>query len=399
MLISLAGWHIDYAARTAQKGGVIRRLSPRAVKLLQTLEEADGAVVDRCTLLNLIWPNVFVSDESLTQVVAEIRRSLGDKGLIETINRSGYRLTQRAELALPTSAIGVANQNEPPVDLRALALCMEAKREIVRCGCGSMQRAEELTAEAIDLAPNFAGAHAERAIALVRSHLYWSAGRNLLPHAIAEAERAVALDPKLAAGHSALGYAYSAAGHWVAAERAHRQALAADPNSAACYHHAAWYLMSRQMHGPAITYFEQVGDLEPLNIKGYLHAAQLCHRNDPVRSRRNARRALRRAHTRLDDDPEDLRALTAIPVLMALLGEPGAAYSAAQDINVSGSAQAIYLASTLSMIGESERAIVTFEELFDHGWRDSHWLYTDPAFNPIFGDRRFRRLCRGLAAA
>ena len=399
MKLTIEDWQIDVAARTACRAGVTNRLSPRAMRLLQILAEARGATMSRTDLLDRVWPNVTVGDESLTQVVSEIRRTLGNKGLIATVSRGGYRLT----VPVAEVAAAPANHARRPdpcfTDLEAHAICLEARDELVRCGPGAIERAEALTAQAVDLAPDSAEVQSERAIALVRSHLYWSGGRPLLGAALAHAERAAALDPCSASAQSCLGYAYAAGEHWAAADIAHRRALALAPDSASCYHLAAWYLMSCRKLRPAIAFFERVGDLEPANIKGYLHAAQLSTLFDPARARRNAQRALRRARNRLDTDPTDMRALAATALVMALLGETASAYATIETIDTSGSAQAAYLASALALVGESDRALLQIEELFDHGWRDMFWLYVDPSFERIADHRRFRAVARGLRAA
>lgn len=398
MHLVLGGWRIDTGARVATNGDATMRLTPRAARLLDVLVQSDGALLTRDALLDLIWPDVTVGDDSLTQVVAEVRRALGDPKIIETIPRSGYRLAQPA--LRPIEAMEARDAPDPvrDLDLEAYSFCLEARAEVASCGRGSIERADALTAEAAAIAPDSAIISAERAIAMVRTHMYWSEGCDVLPAALAEARRAVALDPRLALAQSALGYAHAAAGHWAAADAAHRIALALDPRDPVICHNAAWLLMSRRQYRQAVVYFEQAGNLEPQNIKGYLMAAQIGRRLDPARGRRNAERALQRARTRLDADPRDPRALSASAVLMALLGEPSAAFTAMESIDVSASAQAIFHASAMAMIGEEKRAVALFEELFDHGWRDACWLDADPAFDAL-DDRRFLRMRQRLAAA
>lgn len=396
MHLLINDWRVDVAARTAIRGRDERQLSPRAIKLLQILAQAEGAVVSRNQLLDQIWPNVLASDESLTQVVSELRRVLKDRDIVATVPRGGYRLTrpvrQQARDRSEFTELDTAG-------LDARALCLEARDELVRCGPGAIQHAENLTAEAIDLCPNSSEIRTERAVALIRSHLYWSEGRNNLSQALCDAEFAVQADPGSASAHSAFGYACSSAGHWSAAEDAHRRALAADPHSASAYHLAAWFLMSRRRLRPAIRFFEQVGNLEPANIKGYLHAAQLSSVSDPQRCRRNAERALVRARQRFESDPSDTRAIVATACAMALLGESSSAFATIESIDTTGSAQAVYLASALSTIGEKDRAILILEELFDHGWRDLNWLFVDPAFVSLSSERRFTRMRDSLQAA
>ena len=61
--------------------------------LLHLLRHADR-VVGKEELITSVWPDVTVSDESLTQCVSELRRALGAAGdsIIKTIPRRGYRI-------------------------------------------------------------------------------------------------------------------------------------------------------------------------------------------------------------------------------------------------------------------------------------------------------------------
>ncbi len=344
-------------------------------------------------MLDKVWPDVFVSDESLSQVVTELRRKLGPE-LIETIPRTGYRLTA------PSVAIVETAPDEPSgFHMEAHALCLEARREVVRCGRGSIERADALTAEAVSLAPNCASIRAKRAIALVRRHAYWSQGHHLLHEALQNAQAALERDPNLALAQSALGYAATIAGEWDAAERAHNAALATDTRNPVILHNAAWYLMSRGRVGAAVTYFEQVSDLEPQNIKGYQIAAKLASGFDPARARRNAELALRRTEARLAVDPDDPRALSASAALLALLGEHLSAANSLDQVNAHESSQAIYHAAAWARMGEMRRACHLLEELFERGWRDTCWLDAEPGFAALRDDRQFQRMRRDLAAA
>lgn len=401
MKFNLGNWSVDTRSRSVRGADCDVGLSPRAIAFLGAYVDSGVAVLTRAELMDAIWPEVIVGDDSLTQVVAEIRKKLRDSSIVKTVARTGYqlgapiiRVVDTADCAVGTS--GTAGSNEDALEARAL--CLEAREEMVRCGRGSIERGSALTSEAVELAPDCALVRAEHAIALVREHTYWSEGDRLLPAALSEAKRAVALDPELAIAHSALGYAYSMSGRFRDADAAHRTALELSPRDAVICHNAAWHLMSQGRYRSAINFFEQVSDLESSNIKGYLVAAQLCGRSDPARARRNAERALQRARMRLDVDPHDPRALTASATLMAMLGEPQAAYAAMENIDVSASAQAIYHASAMALIGETKRAVHLFEELFDHGWRDTFWLDADPALAAI-QNQQFHRMRRQLKSA
>ena len=68
-------------------------LRPKTFALLLHLVDRPGKVVGKQELFDAIWPGVVVTDESLTQVVSELRGALGDRDqtLIRTVSRRGYR--------------------------------------------------------------------------------------------------------------------------------------------------------------------------------------------------------------------------------------------------------------------------------------------------------------------
>lgn len=399
MIIVLNEWRFDSETRRAERAAEVSILSPRAAKVLVELSLADGHVLSRQDLLDRVWPKVIVTDESLTKVISEIRQKLRDRTVIETIPKGGYRLcVAQPALSLPASIAA------PPFDscddhLEAHALCHEARDEIVRCGPGAIDRSEALTARAVEQAPGCATVRAERAIALVRSHTYWSEGRNFRELALREAHHAVSLQPDLGLAHSALGYAQAMNGEWNAAQVSHARAVRLSPSDPMILHNAGWYLMYRDKIAAAVSYFEQMSEREPLNIKGYAIASQLCYGRDLQRAQRNARRALSRAHARLQVDPCDHRALTAAASLLAILGDHDSAYSALEQVDVTGSPQAIYHAKAMAYIGEHDRARRYLEELFDHGWRDVFWLSNDPFFSEFRNDSRYETLRQALLAA
>lgn len=401
MRFSLVNWQIRTDARTATRDGTTVRLSPRAIGVLTELVSAQGQVVSRGALLDKVWPDVIVTDESLSQAVSEVRRALQDATVIATVPKAGYRLGHSALIEVSAQR---AAEDRPTAPVRSMnpgayALCLEAREEIVRCGPGSLERADALTAQAVDLAPDCARVRAERSISLTRSHTYWSEGQHRLHDAQTEAQVSIDLNPTLALAHSAKGFALAMAGHWKAAQASHARALSLDARDPLVLHNVAWHLMSRGDYPAAAVYFENVSTLEAGNIKGFFFAARLCRAFDRARSNRNAERALRRARARLDVDPTDPRALSAAAAARALLGELVESAACLEQIDVRNSSQAIYHASAWAMIGECDMAVRLLEELFDHGWRDTHWLDADPAFASLASHKRFQHMRSQLSAA
>ena len=69
------------------------RLRPKAFQLLCHLVENRGRLVSKEELLKTLWPGTFASDDSLVQVLSDIRHALGTESqrIIKTVPRRGYR--------------------------------------------------------------------------------------------------------------------------------------------------------------------------------------------------------------------------------------------------------------------------------------------------------------------
>ena len=74
--------------------GACTVLRPKTFELLRFLLAQAGRVVPREEILDAIWPGIFVTDDSITQCVVEIRKAMGQggAGLLKTIPRRGYLL-------------------------------------------------------------------------------------------------------------------------------------------------------------------------------------------------------------------------------------------------------------------------------------------------------------------
>lgn len=84
-------------------------VKPRSMAVLVELVRADGGVVSRRDLLNKVWKGADVSDDVLTQCVADLRRAFGDDAhnprFVETVKRVGIRLIPPATPERPTKPI------------------------------------------------------------------------------------------------------------------------------------------------------------------------------------------------------------------------------------------------------------------------------------------------------
>ncbi len=87
-------------------------LRPKSFEVLRYLVEHPGRVVTKREMIDAMWPNVTVTDESLTRCISDVRRALGDEDqqIIKTVPRRGYLFD------LPVSPLAVSSGDGPASD-------------------------------------------------------------------------------------------------------------------------------------------------------------------------------------------------------------------------------------------------------------------------------------------
>ena len=98
-------------------------VEPRVMQVLLALYDADGAVLNRETLLEQCWSGLIVGDDAVNRTIAEIRRVARDTGAaipVETIPRVGYRIATGKNTLAPSGTAQPARA--VPIDRRALLL-------------------------------------------------------------------------------------------------------------------------------------------------------------------------------------------------------------------------------------------------------------------------------------
>ena len=103
MRIVFGDCEFDPGRRILLRHGRPAPLSPKAFQLLELLVDRRPEAVAKSELLEHLWADVFVSDASLHNLVAEIRSALGDNPraarYIRTVPRFGYAFQAEARPA------------------------------------------------------------------------------------------------------------------------------------------------------------------------------------------------------------------------------------------------------------------------------------------------------------
>ena len=94
---TLGEWLVQPQLNLLSRAGSFEvQLEPKMMDVLVYLARTPGDVVSRETLIDAVWPDLFISESVLTRAIAGLRRALGDDArrprYIETIAKRGYRL-------------------------------------------------------------------------------------------------------------------------------------------------------------------------------------------------------------------------------------------------------------------------------------------------------------------
>jgi predicted ATPase/DNA-binding winged helix-turn-helix (wHTH) protein len=117
---------VDLAAGALRRGGEPIELQPKVYEALLLFLERPGELLTRELLLRALWPDVFVGDESLSQVMSKLRRAVDDDPraprYFETVPRRGFRFLGEVrrsaslpEVASPSPTPAAAESTTPPL--------------------------------------------------------------------------------------------------------------------------------------------------------------------------------------------------------------------------------------------------------------------------------------------
>src|SRR5690348_17811398 len=96
---------LDVARGCVLRGGEEIKLRPKVYEALKYLVENPGRLIGKQELIQAVWPDSFVTDDSLVQCTVELRRALDDRKqlLLKTVPRRGYLFAAQVTQSPPPS--------------------------------------------------------------------------------------------------------------------------------------------------------------------------------------------------------------------------------------------------------------------------------------------------------
>jgi DNA-binding winged helix-turn-helix (wHTH) protein len=173
--------------RRLEKRSKAVSLPPKTFDALLIFVRNAERLVHRDQLIEALWPDTFVTDANLTNLIVSLRKVLGREA-IQTVSKHGYRLT--------VSVIG-----EPGIDQRTYAAFLEGKQLMVHRSLESVERARDLFSVCVATDPQFAVAWAwlGRCCRFLDKFKEGPSVNMDLAHAAFR--RALSIDPHLSAAH------------------------------------------------------------------------------------------------------------------------------------------------------------------------------------------------------
>ncbi|MGD0578439.1 MAG: transcriptional regulator [Bryobacteraceae bacterium] len=128
----LGAWLIRPELGSLVGDGRASHLTPKAMDVLVCLARRQGQVVSKEEIRREVWPDTYVSDDSLTRCIVELRHAFEDDArqpaIIETIAKRGYRV-------IPPVTWEEPQPHAPVVARRRLWLPASVAVVLVAAGC------------------------------------------------------------------------------------------------------------------------------------------------------------------------------------------------------------------------------------------------------------------------
>jgi DNA-binding winged helix-turn-helix (wHTH) protein len=235
------GFRLNAQQRTLQRAphGTAVELQPRVFDALLHFVERPGELLGKRELMEALWPRVIVEENSLNQVISQLRKALGEKPsehrYIVTAPGRGYRFVAAVRVLDGDVPAPPQPQLPPEVSLKAAPEAffgyLKAMSLSQQPSPESAPAAIELLRRAVEQSPEFSRAHAMLAIQYTTGVMFGFENPAAVQLARQEVAAALALDDCDGASWCAAAAIDCLDGNWTRAEERFRtgQALSTDP--------------------------------------------------------------------------------------------------------------------------------------------------------------------------
>ena len=231
---SFGDFVVDADARRLTKGGASLSLPDRHFGVLVELLSRQGAVVSKDVLIEAVWQDVAVTDNSLEQAVSALRRALGagpdGQPFIQTVPRQGYRFT-----GVVTKSVARASDDDLEDLLAPHRAWIEGRAALETLARDQILRARQVFEGVLERAADHAPAHIGLANACVMQFEMTRTDERpdvaALEAATRHSREACRLAPEYGEAWATLGFVLDRTGQHVDALASSRRAVTLEPDN------------------------------------------------------------------------------------------------------------------------------------------------------------------------
>ena len=231
---------LDERSRQVKRGSFIVDLRAKCFDALAFLIRNANATVTKTQMLEALWPDRDIGEASLTQVIYELRKYLGEEAIV-TVPSVGYQFTPRVHRSPSTSPF---ERYVEPADV--YELYAKGKFLLEKRGKREFLEALDLFRKVVEKAPDYAPAYVGMAQAWGALGTYiYAEPKTAFPSARAAAQRALELESDLAEAYAVLAEAALFFDRdWDGAARLASTAMGMNASLQQPHHVLAWMLIA-----------------------------------------------------------------------------------------------------------------------------------------------------------
>ncbi len=134
---------VDFVALKFLINGIWQDVEARQVNLLKLLIENHGNAVSRNQIMDALWSDTVVSDNSVSQAITQLRKSLHDDKdthrFIKTVPRIGYQLVAELTFFEPEEKIPEQRKKKQTESKPCCSVWRHSRHSCYHVHCGSGQ--------------------------------------------------------------------------------------------------------------------------------------------------------------------------------------------------------------------------------------------------------------------
>ena len=409
---SFGSFDVDLTTGELRRHRTRVKLQPILAKLLVELIARPGELISRDDLARRLWPDgIFVDYENnLNNAVARLRSLIGFRW-IETLPKRGYRFRKMK--------VRGARRPDPAAERER----QRARHFWNRTTAASLARSIDAHRRAVEIDPDHVLAHAGLADAFILSGDEILGGMNpreALSEAEAAARKALAMDGDCSEALAALGVvAWRLRWDWKSAERLLRASIAIRQDYPTAHLYYCWLLQARGRRREAEAEAMRAFELDPsspfvcTNVGWMLYTGRrysdaIVHMRDTLALDEYYAMARLPLGLSLQQAGRADEAVGQLAYGAMLAGSDARYYRAALGHAVAardGSAKtSIVLGESAAFdramvhlgAGNRDAAMDCLEQALAEGSSHLSYLYADPMFDCLRGQRRFQRITRSI---